>query len=716
MAKKKRKYVRKVHVDGTPLTDAEKYDLHKESMRVLDAEKVAASQEIKPLPLVVDQARKDFCRLDLRLFAETYVRGLFKDVSKRWATFHLQAFETLQHAILNGGLFTIAVPRGSGKSAMIKAAFLWAAVYGHCHFGVVVCATDRLAKDFLKSLKTQLRGSKVLRDDFPEVCYPIRCLDNKASKANGQKLNGVRTAIEWGATHIVLATVPGFACSGFKITTSGITGSGLRGLIDGKEDGTEERPDVIAVDDFQTPRSAKSVIQTDDRLQIIKGSILGMAGPGEKFAVFVAVTVIQKGDGADQLLRDPNWQPIRFGVLNQMPGKRAMELWAEYREIQKESLAQKLGAGPECEFYRLHQVEMDCQCVATWPDRFNPAKELTAIQAAMNLYYLMGAKAFFAEHMNNPEGDQTGKKPLLKAEDVAKRLNNIERGVVPLGFDLITAMCDVQMELLWYVVMGWQRHTFTGVVLDYGWFPDQRNRSFNLNELTATLQSESGSDTADIEAAVWWGLNQFGEKVLDHKWEIQGGGALQVARCHPDIAYEKSASAVAKFCRSSKWAGILTPARGYGMKIGKTKISNWAPKPGQRHPAPAKRRDCEWMITGVKQHLLKECLFHPHHWKGRMNTAFSLPLHSPGSVSLYGSDELHHEMISQHATSHYPVEAGANDNKWTEWLLKPGVERDDLWDGIVGCAVAASIEGCELATEAVIVPKRKVFSMPGMGA
>lgn len=695
--------------------DHEKYNAHKENMRERMAEKVAAGQEIEPLPKVKDQARKDACRFDLKLFAETYVRGLFKDVSKRWATFHLQAFETLQHAILNGGLFAIAVPRGSGKSAMIKAAICWAAVYGHCHFAVVVCATDGLAKEFLRSIKTQLRGGKVLYQDFPEVCYPIRCLDNKASKANGQKLNGVRTAIAWGSGHIILATVPGFACSGFKITTSGITGGGLRGLIDGKEDGTEERPDVIAVDDFQTPASAKSVGQTDTRLQIIRGSILGMAGPGEKFAVFNAVTVIQKNDGADQLLADPNWQPIRFGVLNQMPGKRAMELWAEYREIQKESLAQKRGTALETAFYVANQIEMDCECVATWPDRLNPKTEVSGIQAAMNLYYLVGAKAFFAEYMNNPEGDQTGKKPLLQASAVAKRLNNLDRGVVPLGFDLITAMCDVQMELLWYVVMGWQRHTFTGAVIDYGWFPGQRNRSFNLDELSATLQSESGSDSADIEAAVWWGLNQFGNKVLNHKWEIEGGkGALEIARCHADISYEKSSSAVAKFCRSSPWSGILTPARGYGMKIGRSKISNWAPKPGQRHPAPAKRRDCEWMITGVKQHLLRECLFHPHHWKGRMNTAFSVPLHSPGSISLYGSSEIEHEMFSQHATSHRPIEAGSDQDKWTEWVMKPGVTRDDLWDGVVGCAVAASIEGCELATEVVNVPKRKVFTMPGM--
>ena len=695
--------------------DPDKYKQHLEKMREYEAEKVAVGQEIGPLPKCKNPELKQACKYDLKMFAETYTRGLFKNVSKRWATFHLKAFETLQQAIIEGGLFAIAVPRGSGKSAMIKAAIIWAAVYGHCHFAVVVCATDQLAKLFLRSIKTQLRGGRELYQDFPEVCYPIRCLENKASKANGQKLNGVRTAIEWGMGHIVLATIEGYKCSGFKITTSGITGGGLRGLIDGKEDGTEERPDVIAVDDFQTPGSAKSVNQTDTRLSIIRGSILGMAGPGEKFAVFAAVTVIQKNDGADQLLADPNWQPIRFGVLDKMPGKRAMELWAEYREIQKESLAQKRGVDLENNFYLKNQKEMDCECTATWPDRLNPAKEVSGIHAAMNLYYLVGPKAFYAEYMNNPEGDQTGKKPALRASDVMERLSGIDRGIVPIGMEKLTAFVDVQKRLLWYAVMAWNPDNFSGSVIDYGWFPDQHNRSFNLDELSLTLQQAANVHEEEIDAAVTWGLNQFGKKVLDHKWARQDGSTLSIVRCHADINYPDSQIAVGRFCRDSKWSGLMTPSRGYAMKLGRSLISSWAPKPHQRHPQPEKRRSSEWMITGVKQHMLRECLFHPHFWKGRMNTAFSLPLNSPSSISLYGADPRHHEMFAAHATSHYSIEAGSGETKWTDWLLYPGVERDDLWDCVVGCAVAASIEGCELSSDTSYSrPKKEPFKMPGM--
>lgn len=690
--------------------DPKAYAKHLNDMRMREAAKVAVGQEIGPLPKAKNADRKAYCKNDLRMFAETYVRGLFKNCSKAWATFHFKAFETLQNAILNGGLFALAVPRGSGKSAMIKAAIIWAACYGHCHFAVVVCATDALAKDFLRSIKTQLRGGKELYSDFPEVCYPIRCLENKASRANGQKLGGTRTAIEWGKGHIVLATVEGHSCSGFKIATSGITGGGLRGLIDGKEDGTEERPDVIAVDDFQTPGSAKSVNQTDTRLGIIRGSILGMAGPGEKFAVFAAVTVIQKNDGADQLLLDPNWQPIRYGLLDKMPGKKAMERWAEYREIQKESLAQKRGVGPENSFYIEHRDEMD-DCEATWPDRFNAAKEMSGIQAAMNLYYLVGPKAFFAEYMNNPEGDETGKRPQLKAIDVANRLNGLERGVVPLGYDTITAMCDVQKRLLWYVVMAW-RDDFTGDIIDYGWLPDQRNRSFDLDELSLSLQQAACCHEEEIDAAVTWGLHKFGWDILRRDWKRQDGFAMKISRCHVDINYPESQLAVGRFCRDSAYSSVMTPARGYAMKVGRAMISTWAKKPGQWMPPPHKRRSCEYMLTNVKQHMLQECLFHPHHWKGRINTALSLPVNAPGSIRLYGTDPGHHEMISQHLTSHYSVDAGSNDTKWVEWMQSVGV-RDDLLDCVVGCAVAASREGCELSSE-YSEKKREPFKMPGM--
>jgi hypothetical protein len=683
-----------------PVPDS--YELHKADMRLRMAEKVALGQEIGPIPEVVDADRKESCRNNLQLFAETYVRGLFKGVSKRWAAFHIDAFTTLQQAVFDGGLFAIAVPRGSGKTAIIKAAIIWAAVYGHCHFAVVVCATQPVAVQFLRSIKKQLRVSRILFEDFPEVCHPVRKIDNKAGRCNGQKLYGVRTAIEWGYAHIVLATVPGFKCSGFKIALSGITGSALRGLVDAKEDGTEERPDVVAIDDFQTPGSAKSVKQTNARMDIIQGSILGMAGPGEKMAVAAAVTVIQRGDGADQLLDDPNFQTIRHGILSAIPTN--MKRWREYADVRKEAKAQRLGIGPGNDFYLKHRTELNEGCEATWPDRFDPTTEIDAVQAAMNLYFRVGPTSWWAEYMNTPQAISDGTTSKITPVQVRNRLNGLDRGVVPKGFDFITIGCDIQLRLLWYVATAW-KWDMTGSVIDYRWAPDQVRTQFTLDDLETTLQDASGAVEEDVDAAVSWGLMEMGKKLFeDNPWLNEDGVEIFTPKGQIDINYRASQTAVGRFCRTSKWKAIFTPAVGVSMLRNRRRISEWKPQEGELHPKPEERRDCEWMVTNPKASGKRECYFDPNHWKSFVNTGFALPLHSPGSLSLFGTNPEEHIMFSEHITSHYAVEVTYNGSRQTQWILKPGVDRDDLLDCLVGCSVSASREGARLTRVATAIP------------
>lgn len=694
---------------------AEKYAEHLADMNRRMAAKVAAAQEIGPLPKMLNPERRESCRWNLQLFAEKYVPGLFKGITKRWSPFHITAFRILQESILKGGLFAIAIPRGSGKSAMIKAAMIWAAVYGHCKFAVVVCATNRLAINFLKSIKKQFRGSRPLFEDFPEVCYPIRRLDNKASKCNGQKLDGIRTAIEWANEHIVLPTIPGSEASGFKIAISGITGSGLRGLVEGLEDATEVRPDIVAIDDFQTKGSAKSPNQTTTRLEIVRGDILGMAGPGEKMTVFSAVTVIECEDGADQLLQDPNWQGMRFGILQGFPDKVGLELWRKYYEILLEARAQKLGVAPANDFYRANRTAMDGDWAATWEDRFNPETEVSAIQHAMNLYFMQGPKAFWAEYMNTPAVALEKEMFKVEAKEVCKRLSRVRRYAVPADHEKITVQVDCQGELLWYVVCSW-RSDFTGSLIDYGWFPDQGRRNFTLDNLSRTLQSESGCEPADFDGAISWGLEQIGKHVLDRKYEREDGLNLKITKGLIDVSWKPSLTPVARFCRLSKWAGIVIPARGWALNsLRRRRISEWVPKDGEKFPPPAERPECEWMLTSPKKHKLQECMFDTNHWKGRVIKALLMPPASSGSLSLYGTDPVEHQMLADHLASHraQPVQYG--DVKDISYTIRPGISRDDLLDGAVGCAVAASIEGIKLGTEQAIaaVTKKRTFTLPG---
>jgi len=106
---------------------------------------------------------------------------------------------------------------------------LWAVLYGHREFVCLIGASEVHAVEMLESIKMELDGNDLLEADFPEVCYPIRCLDGIANRCSGQLYKGQRTHIGWTANEVVLPTIPGSAASGAIIRVAGITGR-IRGM------------------------------------------------------------------------------------------------------------------------------------------------------------------------------------------------------------------------------------------------------------------------------------------------------------------------------------------------------------------------------------------------------------------------------------------------------------------------------------------------------
>jgi hypothetical protein len=103
----------------------------------------------------------------------------------------------------------------------------------------------------------------------------------------------------------------------------------------------------VICDDPQTDQSARSPLQTADRLSIINGAIAGLAGPGQRTAIIVPCTVIRAGDMADQLLdrqKHPDWHGERTKMVYAFP--TADRLWSEYARIRAEGLRAGGVAGP----------------------------------------------------------------------------------------------------------------------------------------------------------------------------------------------------------------------------------------------------------------------------------------------------------------------------------------------------------------------------------
>jgi len=66
----------------------------------------------------------------------------------------------------------------------------------------------------------------------------------------------------------------------------------------------------------------------------------------------------------------------------------------------------------------------------------------------------------------------------------------MERGVLSIGWKLLTAFVDIQQKLLFYMVVGWE-DDFTGYVVDYGSYPDQKRSYFTLRDARLTLATSA---------------------------------------------------------------------------------------------------------------------------------------------------------------------------------------------------------------------------------
>ena len=104
-------------------------------------------------------------------------------------------------------------------------------------------------------------------------------------------------------------------------------------------DGSTFRPSLVLIDGPQTDEVAGSPTQVANRLEIMTGAILGLAGPGQNFAGLCTITVIKPHDLANQLLdRDahPEWQGKRTRLVYQWPDRE--DLWAQYAELRRDGL------------------------------------------------------------------------------------------------------------------------------------------------------------------------------------------------------------------------------------------------------------------------------------------------------------------------------------------------------------------------------------------
>jgi hypothetical protein len=662
-----------------------------------------AVAEIGELPAVVNPDRKEACRLNLKLYLQTYFpnsTGL-----SPFSEDHDRVIARIQTCVLEGGLFGNAVYRGFAKTTIAQNTAIWATCYGHRVY-IPIFGSDQGAADRnILAIKTELESNDLLYEDFPEVCHAIRALEGKPQRCHSQTHQGELTHISWKADTIILPTIPGSLASGAIIVSRGVTAAS-RGMVVRSPDGRNLRPDFVIIDDFQTDESAHTVLQVSKRLDIIKRSILKLAGHNRKIAVVVNGTVIAPDDGMVQLLdpkRNPAWQGERIKMVRQWSDVHETLWLNEYAAIRNtfdrdDPEDQRRAHREATQFYVDRQAKMDAGCVVSWEHCYDHDTEVSAIQHAYNLLIDDGPDIFASECQNEPirSREEEGR---LTSTEIASRVNGFERLAFPREVEHVTAFIDVQEKALYYVVAAWSQD-FTGYVIDYGTYPEQGRRYFALRDIQRTLQA---AIPGTLENQWFEGLGKLCDALCFKEWARADGAKLKMGRVLIDANYGYSTKTVKRFCQVNKWGPILQATHGRGIKAGDLPIAHWPPKAGER-------KGHNWLIRqDAEARGLRHLIYDVNYWKSFIHNRLRLKAPARESLSLWGNDPRQHEMFADHLVAEVPVRTEGRNRTVEEWQEKPDRPDNHLFDCAVGCAVGASILGAAVGQ---IMPERRPNAKP----
>jgi hypothetical protein len=649
------------------------YEEYRDRQAADARERSQAGREIGPLPAVADPVRRADCERNLRLFAETYFAERF---SIAWSEDHLRMIARLESCVLDGGLFALAMARGSGKTTLVVVAVIWALLYGHRKFVMLLAGSGPLASVLLDSVRASLEGNDLLLADFPETCYPIRKLERIYNRCNGQRLDGRPTDMKWTKWSVVLPSVGDRA--GGVLRAHGLTGS-FRGAQHTSRLGVL-RPDLVIADDPQTKTSARSPRQCDDREQLLKRDALGLGGPGVSIACVVPCTVIRHGDLAHRLLdrkANPDWQGETAKLLYTFPSDR--EKWAEYARLRAEDLAAGGAGEPATEYYRKNQAAMDLGAKVGWAERYN-RDEISAVQHCMNLH-LKDPGGFAAEYCNEPAEDGLGAVSEQVTEAILTRqVTKVPRGAVPADCTRLTAYIDIQGKLLFWVVVGWTE-TFGGHLMDWGTTPDQRLPTYTAASASPTM-ADAFPVAADFSGQVYAALSATFARLLDRPWPRTAGGELRVSQILVDANWGKSNDTVHRVIRDTGRSAVVMAAHGKGLGAKDRPMSTWK--------ITGERRGMDWRVSRVDAKTY--VTYDTNSWKsfvaGRLLTAPG----GHGALTIGDQSEWKYRLLWEHLTSEYAQRLESEGRVVDEWSLRPNRE-NHWWDGLVGCAVAASVLG-----------------------
>lgn len=401
----------------------------------------------------------------------------------------LAMIEALRNAILYGGDQALAASRGEGKTTLFENVLLKYTLAGTVDFSVLFGANATAAENSLQAMRDPIERNERLHADYPEVCVPVRALEDTPNRAHYQIVSGHRhdngevfekasSRFRWCGKEIILPNVPGSPAAWGIIATRGLDGA-IRGLK--KKD---RRPKVVGIDDPDTEETVSNPEQAKKLEKRIDRGIAGLGGQ-QRGVARIMLTTLQRRECVSAWYTDPKIKPTfkgrRFRFLVRRPDRE--DLWEQYVQLRKENLQAVDGDGnptdPQARgahaFYLKHRAEMDAGAEVANPNRFNgellpdgTQLEVSALQRYFNEVARIGAEAVATEFDNDPPEETGPVESGITPHRIQRQLSGFARQIVPPGCIVLVQGIDCRKVALHWVVRAWMPGASALYTIDYG--------------------------------------------------------------------------------------------------------------------------------------------------------------------------------------------------------------------------------------------------------
>lgn len=629
-----------------------------------------------------------------------------------WYEFTSQQLEVV-HAIAAviqfGGDQALAASRGEGKTTIAERVIIKYVLSGVLSFAVLCASTGPMADNSLDAIKAAIEENELLAADYPEVCIPVRALENTPNRAHYQKVSGSRhdtgevyelasTKFTWCGQEIILPRVPGSPSARAIIATRGLD-SAVRGI---KKKG--RRPQLIVIDDPDTEETARSEEQAKKLEDRIDRALAGSGGQ-QRGVARVMLTTLQNRICVSYKYTDsnqkPTWRGKRFRFLIEPPER--IDLWDEYVQIrvgEYQSYSAGTSFDAHCRsshaFYIERREDMDAGAAVANEHRFDPTilpdgsqVELSALQHYYNLVARIGPEAVATEYDNDPPEESTAVESGITASKIQLRLSGYGRRIVPPHCTLVSQGMDLQKAGGHWVVKAW-RPDATHYVIDYG-FHESHGTTY-------------GSDEG-IELAIRSVILERMEQIAADPYVDCDGAPVPIVQTLVDSGWQSPAVYAA--CLE---IGLgIYPSKGHGKSSGCASANFYDVFRRTRDRKPG---DGWFMTRQSRNQWLVNC--DADRWKAFEHSRWLTAENKPGAALIFGDmtaeerkylgkrmprQAKEHHSFAHHLTAEIEVEELIRGVLKRRWKTKAGRVQNHYLDASYLADVAAAMHGIRLLAD-----------------